>query len=149
MALKTNGVATGFIGRVGAVGDTVNYATTGKVGAAGHRLRGMFNRSHGSRMQRAILLALTGAAVGGASKAYTNKRIDQGFTVVDKNSNGTGQLTALGGKRLVSTVTRQSGVTVAQDLTDFDTRMAQKSFPSAYPADKSGFKPGNVGKLSS
>src|SRR5215217_4438413 len=136
MALKTVGAATGFIGRLGALGDTTIYATTGKVGAAGHRLRRLFNRSHGSRMQRATLLALTGAAVGAASKAYTNKRIDQGFTIVDKNSNGTGSLTALGGKRAVATVTRQSGVTVAQDLTDFDTRMAQKSYPT-YVVDKS------------
>lgn len=147
MALKTNGVAAGFIGRVGLANiDSTNYATVGKLGAVGTRLRNQFNRSHGTRMQRATLIALTGAAVGAASKAYTNKRINHGFTGTG-NNNGTSALTALGGKRTVDTVTRQSGVTVAQDLTDFDTRMAQKSFPTTYPVNKSGFVPGNIGRL--
>jgi hypothetical protein len=146
MTFKKNGVATGFIGRVGAVGDTTNYQTTGKIGAAGQMIRKALSKSHGTRRMKSLVLALTGAAVGAASKAYTNKRLDQGFTKTDKNSNGTGALT-LGGKRNTETVTYQSGVTVAQDLTDFDTRAAQKSFPPSYPNDKSGFRPGNIGRL--
>lgn len=146
MALKTNGVATGFIGRVGLANlDATNYATVGKLGAVGTRLRNQFNRSHGTRMQRATLIALTGAVVGGASKAYTNKRINHGFGT--GSNSGTASLVTVGGKRQIDTVTRQSGVTVAQDLTDFDTRMAQKSFPPTYPANKSGYAVGNIGRL--
>jgi hypothetical protein len=146
MALKTNGVAHGFVGRVGLANvDSTNYATVGKLGNVGARLRNQFNRSHGTRMNRAILLALTGAAVGGASKAYSQKRINHGFGTGSES--GTGSLVTVGGKRTIDTVTRQSGVTVAQDLTDFDTRMAQKSYPPAYPADKSGHIAGKIGSL--
>jgi hypothetical protein len=147
MTFKKNAVATGFIGRVGVIGDSANYATTGKIGVLGQLLRKAGSKSHGSRKMKSLMLALTGAAVGAASKAYTNKRIDAGFTRTGVNSNGTGSLVSLGGKRAVESVNYQTGVTVAQDLTDFDTRVAQKSYPPTYPKDKSGWIPGNANDL--
>lgn len=147
MTLKKNGVATGFIGRVGAVGNTTNYQTTGKLGDGATKIRRILNAAHGGRMLKSILLALTGTVVGGASKAYTVARISERDNMNGSTGAANGSLVAFGGKRSKVTVTKQSGVTVAQDLTDFDTLMAQKNFPSTYPADKSGFKPGNIGRL--
>lgn len=146
MALKKNGVATGFIGRVGVIGNTTNYQTTGKFGDVATEIRRVFKGGHGGRMLQAVVLALTGAAVGAASKAYTVARIAERDNVPGTGS-AIGSMMAFGGRRSKVTVTKQSGVTVAQDLTDFDTLMAQKNFPPSYPADKSGFKPGGIGRL--
>lgn len=146
MTFKKNGVALGFIGRVGAVGNTTNYTTTGKIGGLGSQLRRSLNKGLGGRKMRAMMIALTGAAVGAASKAVSVQRID-----AKSNFIGTGpsnnSIMLFGGARGDSTVAVQTGVTVAQDLTDFDTRIAQKSYPPAYPADKSGWRPGGIGRL--
>lgn len=129
--------AKGFQGRVGALGNSTNYQTTGKVGGAARAMRTSLNRGHGNRMVRAILLALTGAAVGAASKAYSVSRL---------NYTGQAGQNTLGGLRKAQLVTKQTGVTVAQDLTDFDQNVARKSYPATYPANKSGYRPGSQGK---
>ena len=133
--------ANGFIGRVGAVGNSTSYQSAGKVGSAAQRLKVFTRLSHGGRMARATLLALTGAAVGAASKAYSVSQVDVGPSTGQAGING------LGGKRTAVLKTKQSGNTVAQDLTDFDANVAAKSRPSTYPKDKSGWTPGNIGKL--
>jgi hypothetical protein len=146
MTFKRVGTATGFIGRYGAIGNSTNYQTAGKIGDIANQLRRSFHRGHGGRMMQSMVIALTGAAVGAASKAYTVARVAEREGVPGTGT-ATGSLVAFGGKRTKVTVTKQSGVTVAQDLTDFDTRIAQKPYPPTYPADKSGAKPGNIGRL--
>lgn len=146
MSFKKNGVAVGFIGRYGALANTTNYTTTGKIGGLGSQLRRSLNKGLGGRKMRAMLIALTGAAVGAASKAVTVRRTDERSNFTGTGA-ANGSLIAFGGKRGNSSVSVQAGVTVAQDLTDFDTRVAQKSYPPAYPKDKSGWTPGNIGRL--
>lgn len=135
--------ANGFIGRVGlGGGNATSYSGLAKVGGSLRGVQRMLNRSHGSRKLRAMILALTGAAVGGASKAYSNSRIkanETGSSQVGKNE--------LGGKRSIETVAYQTGVTVAGDLTTVDTTLAAKSKPATYPVDKSGHVPGKIGSL--
>lgn len=137
--MPTAAAATGFVGRVGfANPNATSYTSIAKRGPQLQYLNSALNRSHGSRRLRATLLALTGAAVGGASKAYSNSRVQAG----DRR----GKL-SYGGKMTVETVTYQTGVSVAADLTTIDAQIAAKHKPATYPANKSGFAPGNIGSL--
>lgn len=140
--MPTLPTANGFIGRVGlGGGNATSYSGIGKTGGIGRLLNRLLNRGHGSRKARATILALTGAAVGGASKAYSNARVSAGRSAGQVGYN------ELGGKRTIETVAYQTGVTVAGDLTTIDTTIAQKSKPSSYPVEKGGYKPGKIGSL--
>jgi hypothetical protein len=137
--MPTAATATGYIGRVGLANpNATSYTSIAKRGQTLELLNKALNSSHGSRRLRATLLALTGAAVGGASKAYSNSRVQASQRI--------GKLSP-GGLQPVETVTYQTGVTVAGDLTSIDTQVAAKHKPSSYPADKSGWRPGNIGSL--
>jgi hypothetical protein len=137
----TKSNANGFVGRVGLANQNVtSYAGTAAYGSATRSLRRALNGSHGDRRAKATLLALTGAAVGAASKAYSNSRIDAGRTT------GQAGVNLLGGKRTIETKVFQTGVTVAQDLTDFDTRLAASVRPT-YPTVKGGGGGGRAGRL--
>lgn len=137
--MPTAASSTGFVGRVGLANPNANsYSTTAKRGGSLALLNKALNLSHGSRRLRATILALTGAAVGGASKAYSNSRVQAG----DRR----GKL-SYGGRIPVETVTYQTGVTTAADLTSVDTQIAAKHKPASYPPNLSGWKPGNIGTL--
>lgn len=137
--MPTTAAATGFIGRVGLANpNATSYSSIAKRGQTLELLNKALNTSHGARRLRATILALTGAAVGGASKAYSNTRI-QALQRAGKMS--------LGGAVAVETVTYQTGVTVAADLTSVDTQIAAKHKPSSYPAVKGGGGGGRAGKL--
>jgi hypothetical protein len=137
--MPTAATATGYIGRVGLANpNATSYTSIAKRGQTLELLNKALNSSHGSRRLRATLLALTGAAVGGASKAYSNSRVQPSQRI--------GKLSP-GGLQPVETVTYQTGVTVAGDLTSIDTQIAAKHKPSSYPANKSGYAPGNIGSL--
>src|ERR1044072_3853924 len=134
--MPTAASATGFVGRVGLANpNATSYSSIAKRGQTLELLNKALNSSHGSRRLRATLLALTGAAVGGASKAYSNSRIQAASTL--------GKLGG-GGLRTVETVTYQTGVTVAADLTTIDTQVAAKHKPSSYPANRSGAEIGRA-----
>lgn len=138
----TPSTATGFIGRAGLANPNASsYAGTSKYGNTTKMLRTVFNLSHGARRAKATLLALTGAAVGGASKAYTNSRISAGATT------GQAGINALGGRRTIETKTYQTGVTTAQDLVDFDTRLAARSRPTSFTVKGISSQGGMAGKL--
>lgn len=122
--------ATGFVGRVGLSNpNATSYSSIAKRGQTLQVMNNLLNRSHGSRRLKATLLALTGAAVGGASKAYSNSRI-QAVQLAGK--------LAPGGIRNVETFTYQTGVSVAADLTTIDAQIAAKHKPSSYPANRAG-----------
>lgn len=129
----------GWIGRD--TGNVTTGSTVSKTGNLGKRLRVFLNGGHGSRMMKSTLLALTGAVVGGASKAYSVAQ------VTNPSNAGQAGRNDLGGKRQVALTTKQSGVTVAADLTDFDQSVAAKTRLANYPRNKSGFAPGNINKL--
>lgn len=131
--------ASGWIGRD--TGNVTSHTTMSTYGASQGEIRRALNRGHGTRKLKAVLLALTGAAVGAASKAYSTARVDTGVSTGQAGRND------LGGRRTTSLVTLQSGVTVAADLTNVDQSIAAKSRLSSYPADKGGFAPGNINKL--
>src|SRR5215204_3134756 len=111
--MPTLPTANGFIGRVGlGGGNATSYSGLQKYGATLRLLQRRLNLSHGSRKARATILALTGAVVGGASKAYSNSRVtaDNASPLVSQAGRNT-----LGGKRNIETVAYQTGVTVAAD----------------------------------
>jgi hypothetical protein len=143
--MPTAAAATGFIGRVGLANpNATSYTSIAKRGQTLELLNKALNGSHGSRRLRATVLALTGAAVGGASKAYSNSRIRH---TTDSSTSRVGRLGG-GGLRTVETVTYQTGVTVAGDLTTVDTQIAAKHKPSSYPTELSGAGGGGrIGKL--
>lgn len=130
MAKPATGTASGFIGSTPS--NITSYATTSIMGPLANELRRTLNRSHGSRRRKATLLAITGAAAGAASKAYSNSRIDAGVSTGQAGRND------LGGKRTIETKTYQTGNSVAADITDFDTVLQKTSKPSTYPVDKGG-----------
>jgi hypothetical protein len=138
--MPTTATATGFVGRVGLANpNATSYSSIAKRGQGLQLVNNLLNRSHGSRRLRATLLALTGAAVGGASKAYSNSRI-QAVQNVGKMK--------LGGQQTVETVTYQTGVSVAADLTTIDAQIAAKHKPSSYPTNRAGYAGGGrVGKI--
>lgn len=133
--------ATGFVGRVGLSNpNATSYSSIAKRGQSLQLINNLLNRSHGSRRLKATLLALTGAAVGGASKAYSNSRV-QAQQQAGRSS--------LGGLRTVETATYQTGVSVAADLTTIDAQVAAKHKPSSYPANRAGSGGGGkAGRLS-
>src|SRR5690349_10002690 len=140
--MPTAATATGFVGRVGLANpNATSYSSIAKRGGALAFINRTLNGSHGDRRLRATILALTGAVVGGASKAYSNTRASAGRAV------GQAQHIGLGGMRTVETVTYQTGVTVAQDLTTVDTQIAAKHKPSSYPTVLGGGGGGRVGRL--
>lgn len=142
--MPTTAAATGFIGRIGLANpNATSYSSIAKRGGALAALNKTLNGSHGDRRLRATILALTGAAVGGASKAYSNSRIAH---TTDGTTSRVGRLGG-GGQRLVETITYQTGVTVAADLTSVDTQIAAKHKPSTYPTVKGGGGGGRAGKL--
>lgn len=85
-------------------------------------------RPYGRAVTRALILALTGAAVGGSASA-THKRVQA--TVNREGVDG-------GGVVPVETLTEISRVTVTADLTRIDAALAQSTKPSTYAADRSG-----------
>lgn len=140
--MPTKGIATGFMGRVGLANPNVTSITTTSVsGTIVQDIKRALNKSHGSRRARATVLALTGAAVGAASKAYSNSRIYAGRAV------GQAGVNHLGGLRTVETVNYQTGVSTATDLTSIDQQIMTKSKPASYPLNKSGYVPGKIGSL--
>lgn len=118
-----------------------NYTQASVADPVTRKLNKLFNRGYGNRAMRATVVALTGAAVGGASKAFSYARISAG------NSAGQTGRNELGGRRTTETRNMQTGVTVAADLTDFDTRVTAKNRPASYPVDKSGHVPGKPNSL--
>lgn len=144
--MPTKPTANGFIGRVGlGGGNATSYTGLAVTGGHLRKLRRMMNGSHGSRKLRAALLSLTGAAVGAASKAYSNARLKASETPGVTSQVGRNEL---GGRRTTETVAYQTGVSVASDLTDIDGTIAKRTAPT-YPADRSGYRPGNINKLGS
>lgn len=130
--MPTAASASGFIGRVGLnQPNATSYSSIAKRGQSLQLVNNLLNRSHGSRRLKATLLSLTGAAVGAASKAYSNSRVSAPTnTLVSR--------TSLGGARTIDTVTYQTGVSVAQDLTTIDTQIAAKHKPATYATDRAG-----------
>lgn len=143
--MPTSAVATGFIGRVGLANpNATSYSSIAKRGQTLELLNKALNASHGSRRLRATILALTGAVVGGASKAYSNSRVKH---TTDNSVSRVGRVSG-GGLRVVETITYQTGVTVAGDLTSVDTQIAVKHKPSPYPTERSGAGGGGrVGRI--
>lgn len=126
--------ASGFIGRVGTANpNATTYSTPEKFTLNLKTLRNRLNGGRGNRRLRTIITALTGAAVGAASKAYSESRAQARQEVGKLNS---------GGVKTVETVSYQTGVTVAGDLTDVDQGIAFKRRVASYPDDRAGKKSG-------
>jgi hypothetical protein len=94
----------------------------------------------GSRKLRSVLLALTGATVGSASKTLSRKRVQS----VQQLGRGAGES---GGLRPIETQTLIAGNTTANDLSRMDTALMVRPRPASYPVNKSGWRPGNPGSL--
>jgi len=131
--------AQGWIGRD--TGNVTAHSTIDKYGTVIGQMRKLLNKSHGSRRVKATILALTGTAVGGASKAYSVYQVSSGDTRGQAGQNN------LGGKRTIVALAKDTGVTTAADLADIDNGIGAKSRLASYPANKNGWAPGNINKL--
>lgn len=134
-------VATGFMGQAGNT-NIGTYSTYYDETPSERKLRVLVNRSYGSRRLKALLVALLGQAPG-QSKAISHTRVAHPSAGLFN----TGAVNALGGVRGTETRADQTGNASAGDVTRITTRIQKRSKPATYPADKSGFKPGNIGKL--
>lgn len=139
------GIAKGWSGNAhGNATGPGQYQNSSKVGNVANQLRRSLNRGIPGRINRAIVLALTGAAVGAASRTHSFSRISAG-TTTGQAGQSAGEL---GGMRTIETISRNSGVTTADDLTTLDGNIAKKSRPPTYAKDKSGNGGGGqLGKL--
>lgn len=99
------------------------------------RVNRALNSGRGGRRLRQVLLALTGNAPG-QSKVLTGTQIKH------EESGDFG----FGGKRTVETVTYQSGVTTAADVTNVDSKLEKKNRPIPYPRDKAITNNGRFGR---
>lgn len=93
----------------------------------------------GNRKLRATILALTGVAVGGASKALSRKRV--------KATQALGQTVVQNGIVPVETQVLLSGNTTSADLARVDTNLVLRPRPASYPVERGGYRPGRIGSL--
>src|SRR5215204_3411744 len=117
---------SGYWQRQFGIGHSLNSKYTTKQWQMSRQLR----TGIGGRKLRAIVMALTGATVGSASKAYSSKRIPHDRQV--------GVATSQFGKITAVTVTHITGNTTANDLSVVDNVLAARTRPPTYPTSRGG-----------
>jgi hypothetical protein len=126
--------ATGYSGLNQYIhGDLTPYSTTQQFTTQEKKLNRILMRGRGGKRLKAVLYALTGAAVG-ASKAVTIKQV-QATAIPGQSAVGGGLVT-------IETVSLVTGVTTSADLVEMQSTETKTSKPSTYPADKSGIPSG-------